>query len=287
MVESSGMIVIVVGAAILAFVIFFELRYMRSRKREKIEMILQRDEAYNALITTSAVSKTLKEKNKDTSEADSLIIEAERAYQRKDYLVCKELTERAREALRRAKSKDLDVFEEISSKPTPQEEEQIPPFQEVKKLPVNYIESKFMIESAQMGIEAADQRGVDTTAAKDYLESARRCFERTEYTNALKFAYKAKRCAEGQVVEQQVKVAEQSVKEEIEAKDEPRAKIEIGMVGNEQRCSSCGDILHPNDNFCGKCGAKVRKIIRCPSCALEAESTDNFCRKCGTRLKST
>lgn len=266
--------IIAVGVAVLAIVVFFELRYMRSRRKDKIKMVLLRDEAYNALITTSAVSKALKEKKKDTTDADRLIFEAERAYQRRDYSTCKELTDRAREALRQAKSKELEVFEEIASTPAPQEEEPVVPFQEVKKLPVNYIESKFMIESARIGIETANQRGMDTTAARAYLESAQKYFANTEYTEALKYAYKAKRCAEGQAVERLVTAEKKGTEEELKPQS-----VE------EEKCPQCGASIRSVDNFCGKCGAKIIRIPKCPSCSAEVDPSDNFCRRCGTKLK--
>lgn len=267
-------LVIAVGVAVLAIIVFFELRYMRSRRKDRIETLLLRDEAYNALITTSAVSKALKEKKKDTTEADRLIFEAERAYQRRDYSTCKELTGRAKEALSRAKSKEFEVFEEIASAPASPEEEPILPFQEVKKLPVNYIESKFMIESARIGIETANQRGMNTTTARAYLESAQKFFADTEYTEALKYAYRAKRCAEGQAVEQLATAVKKGDEEELK----PRST-------EEEKCPQCGASITSLDNFCGKCGAKIIRIPKCPSCTAAIDPSDNFCRQCGTRLK--
>ncbi|MDH7508376.1 MAG: zinc ribbon domain-containing protein [Methanomassiliicoccales archaeon] len=268
---SWDVMVIAVGVTVFAIVVFFELRYMRSKRKDKIETVLIRDEAYNALITTSAVSKALKEKNKDTTDADRLIFEAERAYQRRDYLTCKELTDQAKEALRHAKSKDFEVFEEIASTPAPQEEPVVP-FQEVKKLPVNYIESKFMIESARIGIETASQRGLDTTAARAYLESAQKCFASTEYTEALKYAYKAKRCADGQTVDRPASAEKKDEEELKERSDEA------------EKCLQCGALVRSEDNFCGKCGAKINRIPKCPSCSAEVDPSDKFCRRCGTKL---
>ncbi|MBM4236959.1 MAG: hypothetical protein FJ151_00550, partial [Euryarchaeota archaeon] len=205
---SIELIVIIAAAAVLAIVVFFELKYMRSRRREKVEMALLRDDAYNALITTRAVSRALKEKERDTADADRLIIEAERAYQRHDYASCKDLADKARAALKETKAKiELEPFEEITSAPAPEVETTLP-FQETKKLPENYLESKFMIESARLCIQSAVEKCLDTKDADAHLEDAKGLFEKADYTGALKCALRAKRCAEGQRIEPPVQVEE-------------------------------------------------------------------------------
>lgn len=139
---------------------------------------------------------------------------------------------------------------------------------------MNYIESKFMIESARIGIETANQRGMDTTAARAYLESAQKYFANTEYTEALKYAYKAKRCTEGQAVERLVTAEKKGTEEELKPQS-----VE------EEKCPQCGASIRSVDNFCGKCGVKIIRIPKCPSCSAEVDPSDNFCRRCGTKLK--
>ncbi len=273
---SIELIVIIAAAAVLAIVVFFELRYMRSRRREKVETALLRDDAYNALITTRAVSRALKEKERDTADADRLIMEAERAYQRQDYASCKDLADKARVTLKGAKVKEeLQTFEDIASAPAPEAESTIP-FQETKKLPENYLESKFMIESARLCILSAVEKCLDTKDAEAQLEEAKGLFEKAEYTGALRCALRAKRCAEGQKVDPPARPEPAKVAEKTE-------KVEEKAPGIAE-CPGCGTKVGPEDRFCRRCGAKIR-ILKCPSCSAEADEEDRFCGKCGTKLR--
>jgi len=50
-------------------------------------------------------------------------------------------------------------------------------------------------------------------------------------------------------------------------------------------CKQCGAQLHPEANFCMKCGAKVEKEIRCYACGATVPEDAAFCFKCGINLK--
>lgn len=47
-------------------------------------------------------------------------------------------------------------------------------------------------------------------------------------------------------------------------------------------CSSCGERLGAEDNFCSACGAKIAR--GCPRCGTDISEGDNFCRACGAKL---
>jgi hypothetical protein len=205
-------------------------------------------------------------------------LRAEAAYQRKDYLMCNELAEQARSTLRQTKAGcEIDTFEEIASRPAEPDTEQIPPFQETKKLPQNYLESKFMIECARMSIDTASKQGSDMVEAERMLAIAMEHYDRTEYTEALKHALRAKRTAEGQKVSVQPETRPPEA-----GKEEPKAPIE---VPGKADCGNCGQPVDESDNFCRKCGTKIVRVPRCPSCSSEVDEGDAFCRKCGAKLK--
>lgn len=50
-----------------------------------------------------------------------------------------------------------------------------------------------------------------------------------------------------------------------------------GMV-----CPACGKENQPENKFCDKCGALLRKV--CPACGAEQDGDDKFCGQCGAKL---
>lgn len=50
-------------------------------------------------------------------------------------------------------------------------------------------------------------------------------------------------------------------------------------------CPECGEKFTPDNNFCNKCGAKLKDSKKkCPTCLFENASGSNFCSKCGTKI---
>jgi len=47
------------------------------------------------------------------------------------------------------------------------------------------------------------------------------------------------------------------------------------------KCKSCGAELHPEANFCMKCGAKVEKEFPCAACGAMLPEDAAFCFRCG------
>lgn len=271
--------ILAVGIAVLAIVLYLEVRYMKSRRKDKVDVALVRDDAYNALMTTQAVSRALKDQGRNTKEADLLLVKAEATYERRDYLMCKELAEEARSVLKQTRAEEkTETLERIAPRPVAEPEtDQPPPLQEIKKLPQNYLESKFMIETARMCIDAASQQGVDIIEAERTLAVARECYDRTEYTEALKHALRAKKTAEGQKAPPRAEAKPPEVKRE-----EPEEPMRPPA---EAACGSCGRPVDESDNFCRKCGAEIIRVPKCPSCGLEVDENDAFCRRCGAKLK--
>ncbi len=52
-------------------------------------------------------------------------------------------------------------------------------------------------------------------------------------------------------------------------------------VGN--RCPACNESLDGDENFCSKCGAKIKN--ECPHCHEINDIDDKFCKQCGTSLR--
>ena len=277
--------IILILVVIFSVVVYYEWKIIRRRRLDKDEAQIQVDDIYNQIITTQAVSRALKGQGANTKVADLALIEAEAAWQRRNYTEAKGATERAKTALKDVKATQdpllslASVKAVESSKPT--EENLEVPFQEAKKLPPNFMESKFMISAVRDEIESKEKDGVETALAKDNLRVAEAAFEKQDYTGALKFALRAKRS-----LEPEVDICPPSKTKTIDLTGtEKIASTKVVRQGSI-KCAFCNADLESDDLFCRKCGKKVELRILCPSCNKEVGPDDAFCRKCGMTLRS-
>ena len=280
---------IIILLIILGIAVFVEFKYIRGKKDESIDRALNKDEAFNALNTTQAVSRALKDKGRDTGPAEMELLRASLACDRRDYLECIESVKKAKMLLDAA---PFVAFEEepkkfpIKNEPADQEEEEEEEGQEhanigeTRKLPPNYLESKFMIVTAGDEIERSRSEGKDVTASVCLLDEAKMAFECKEYDVALRKSLKAKKGtgAGSETIER--KVSEIAPPTKMIMKD--IAEEPSDMV----RCEKCGVKAKDDDNFCAKCGNPIERKQSCPNCGAEVSEEDVFCRKCGTGVKT-
>ncbi len=264
-------IILIVAVLIVAAVAYLQLRYIRSKKEVKLEGVMDADDAYNAVVTTRAVATSLRAAGRDTTDADVLIYQAENAYERREFANSIDLASRAKTALRNCKEKDL------LSCPAPPpgadkggDESKEVPAHAVTKLPANYLESKFVIDTVRSGLPEATPEVREE--AQRSLDLAQASFDSENYVEALKQAMKAKRALGGG--EKAEKARPVAV-----IKETPKPPV----AARSGSCRSCGVDLGPADEFCHACGAG-QGTRACPSCSQEASSDDVFCRKCGTKI---
>lgn len=50
------------------------------------------------------------------------------------------------------------------------------------------------------------------------------------------------------------------------------------------KCPFCGRNISENNNFCGKCGAKIKLQAECSNCGDINSNNARFCKKCGNSL---
>jgi hypothetical protein len=243
--ETLMLIAIVIIAAVVGVL---ELKYLRSRKQVKLDVAIERDDAYNAVSTTRAVADSLRQNGRDTSEADILIYKAENAYDRREFLNAIELAGKARTMLMSCKEKDLISMP--PSAPTKGENVEVPS-NHVRKMPANYLESKFMIDSVRCLVPDASDEVKEEAAG--CLDRAQTCFENEDYSEALSEAMRAKR-----MLTPSTPVPEKSY---------PSTVVKLGPTGKAPPVAE-GPKISPS----------------CPSCHAEISSDDVFCRKCGARL---
>jgi hypothetical protein len=276
---------------ILVVALFIQFRFLRPKRDDAIEMALDRDDAYNAMTTAQAVSTALRDKGRDTKEADRLLIEAELAYNRGDYLKCTDASKRAKDYLAIAPMAKVDFVSMPEARPGPSDQPlpEQPKISEVRKLPPNYLESKFMITTAADQIDRSRLEGKNVTTSVSLLDEAKMAFDRKDYDMALRKSLKAKKGAEASAEPNQDKVDE--VPMLVKAADAiPPADIvdrEIPDIPSSAAlCASCGAEARDDDNFCAKCGKPIERERLCPNCGAKLAEDDAFCRKCGTEIKT-
>jgi hypothetical protein len=264
---------IIVGLLILALVVvlFFEFRYLRSRRTSKAEADRLPDQAHNALTTSKAIMQLVSRRGGDVSEARELIQEAELAVNRGNHRVAIELSKQAKSSLRstlnrleeeaasvpetEGAAEDAVPPEEGGAEPTAVPPEDYRTTKEVlqEEFPEGYLQAKFSLNTAREKLTGADP----ASDARRLLDEAELAFERDDYASALSLATQAQR-------------SEREV---------PEPSIEA-----ESACSECGASLKEGDLFCRKCGAEVEVVSSCPECGREAKTGDSFCRGCGSSL---
>jgi hypothetical protein len=242
---STEMAILIIAVLIVASVGYLQVRYMRSRKQGDIERAIERDDAYNAVATTNAVAASLRQAGRDTSEADVLLYKAEGALERREFMESIDLAKRAKTILLTCKPRDpLLTPVEVTGPHEPREV----PANEVRKMPPNLLESKFIIESVR---DLLPRGGPEVKEeASHALALAEACFERGDYTTSLKEGMRAKRLLA------------------------PPPSANKPITGEVIR------IPPPNKP------AAPPAARSCPRCSVDALPDDAFCRKCGTRIEA-
>jgi hypothetical protein len=282
MADDTTTIIAVVLVFVMIAVTWLELRVLRKKSKARRDRSGRRsedleDEAHNALITTRAIATTLAERGGiHADEVDSMLREAQMAYNRHNYRVSLDLTKKVKERLVALKGTqtaqgDAAKLDALGAAPGSDE----PTTKEVlaKQYPPNLIQSRFSISVAATSIESAEAAGHDVSSAKSLLAAAQSRFESEDYGGALTIARQADKSARGEPVTATIPPAPAAA---------PAPAAVAVPVGSA--CPSCGAPMKPDDAFCRKCGTRV-VLANCPTCGAALLADDAFCRKCGTRLQ--
>ncbi len=285
------------------FILIFGYAFIWLRRRSGAKLSELRkspieDDAYNQMQMVKSMSKVMGMRGYDTRAVESVLLKAQRAYDDGRFAECLEIVNNAKRMLMRIKNeekvedgvsphieRELEIIKRIGEKK--EEKDEMPPQVKdfVKKLPPNYLQSKFEIEVVEEKLSRKEE-GEVKEAAKLYLFKAKEAFRAKNYTDALKFAIRSSRILDEDVVltasvqpsspppEKMPVVAPLVEEEESEAEEE-----------EELRCPRCGAIVRPEDRYCWNCGAKLVFIYTCPNCGAEVSSEDKYCRQCGYRLR--
>jgi hypothetical protein len=259
-------------------VIIAELIYFIRRRRKRMK--LRRgpkgeplsDKAHNLIQTTESISTSLSNQGIRTAEANSLLAEARRFENMGDHTTAIERAEAAKLALIRAK-REQDIgptAQPVQAKPgsgdMKEEEEGEEDLVDLSKLPKNYMQAKFILNSARDLIE---KDNIKSGEAYDFYQKAKGHFDAKDYSKALSLAIKAERLLDSETV---------GLIGEEEAEEHEKEVVEV------QACPECDSEISADDAFCRSCGEKLEFISACPGCDGDIDSGDKFCRKCGHKL---
>jgi len=254
---------LIVLLIVLGVVIYFELRFMRSRNKDHIYRTIEKDDVYNAITTTRAIASSLRQRGRDTKEAEGILSLAEGAYRRNDLSLAKGHAMKARDILINAPVVEIAPSTKEVKGERPAEERKT--VQAVKKLEPNMLESRFIISSCRGMLEKCSSEK-DVTEAEDQLCKAEMCFEEKRYDEALREGMRARRMLGDGL------------------SDVPPARAEVAeKAAEERKCDSCSAVVGPDDAFCRKCGAPIAVRRTCARCSAEMEEGDAFCPKCGNK----
>lgn len=296
--DQEKLILVAILAAVMIFVIFFEVRYMRGKSKAVRRTSQRRDEAFNSIHTTRSVINIMQRQGANTKPSELLVGQAKLALQRGDYDKCETLCQSARDQLTGPpprkqesggsaarsdfESERLEKVAEniLSSRPAPSKSDSY----KGTKLPTdqdgNYLSAKFEISRAKADMGRAVERGSETGQAQNLLTDAESAFVTGKYAKALSLALKARKAISEEAEDETIPLKAAEEREEPEA--EPTAEEASAKV--EDECASCGAPIESGDAFCHKCGAKFQKERKCKSCGTKPRPSDMFCRKCGAKV---
>lgn len=268
-------------ALVSLFILFgYLLIWLKKRSGRKLKELGKssiEDEAYNQMQMVKSMSKIMGMRGYNTLKVESVLLKAQKAYDDGRFAECMEIVNNAKRILLRIKNeenmedkispnveKELEIIKRIGEKRNEDMPPQVKDF--VKKMPPNYLQSKFEIEVVEERLRKVEDSAVKEDA-KLYLLKAKEAFKAKNYTDALKFAIRSNRILDGSELSTSSPI--------VEEKD----------VEEELHCPKCGAIVRAEDKYCWNCGAKLIFIYTCPNCGAEVSSEDKYCRYCGYKLR--
>jgi len=290
--SNEKLILVAVLAAIMIFVVFFEMRMIRGKNKEIKRVSQRKDEAYNAILTTRTVMNVMQRQGTDVTPSSRLLASAKLALQRGDYDGCMDLCQKSRDELTmpgkaaketpEAETAEAEHLEEVAAGILSADRVKAAETYAGTKLTGekdgSYLSAKFEINTAKADLRRAVEKGKDTNQAQTLLTEAESAFVSGNYTKALSSAVKARKAVNE-------KAAEDTIRLESPSEEKPEPEVPAPPEETELwECGSCGAGLDSDDAFCHKCGAKVEKERSCSICGTKPRPDDTFCRKCGAKV---
>ncbi|MFQ5907923.1 MAG: zinc ribbon domain-containing protein [Thermoplasmata archaeon] len=247
--------VTVVGLLTVALVgMFLWLRLLRSgyfhrRRQAREEEVMEVDRAFNAMITSEAISRELRDKGFESPQARAFVEDARRAYAEGNPDEAEALSSQARSILLAGLHQDHPDQAAV-------QEGEVPDSKPVlgKEFPKHFMEAKFLLNVIEGRVKRTRKDSKRGKKARDLWQKANTAYQEEHYSDALTFAVQCRRLLDGMAPKGR----------------KPRPK-----------CPACGAPATKRDDFCGKCGANLKDSSGCKACGAPMEEGDRFCRKCG------
>ena len=291
-------VLVAILAALMLFVVFFEMRFMRGKAKVVRHATQKKDEAYNAILTTRSVISVMQRQGVETRPAQNLVGAARQAMDRGDYDRCMDLCVEARDELTTPTRKTAEPAEEsedgevakerfekvaesiVSSGNKPSRADSYKGTKLNIEADGDFLSARFEMNTAKADIRKAVERGLNTSEAKKLMTESEAAFVAESYTKALSLAVKARKAVSAEAEQETIRL--KSGKEPEEPEAEPTA--EESSIRPTLECAQCGADLEADNLFCHRCGAKVHRERKCSECGTKARSDDLFCRKCGSKV---
>lgn len=160
-----------------------------------------------------------------------------------------------------------------------------------RKLPKNFMESRFMLTSLQNDLSSATDAQRSTPEGKeaqDWAQKSQAAFDRKDYDESLRLALRGRRRFGGAGMST-ISVGPGTVVDAPPSEASPSAQRSSAPVGavaspsDSTTCARCGRSNNAGDRFCRGCGAPMAQA-KCPRCGRPAEPDDKFCHGCGSPL---
>lgn len=293
-----GIVIALTGYALWTFLRKFGLIYSWAKKGDTMQK--KQDDAFNDLNMLRGLMKTMRTKGRDVSKAGAMLRKAAEAFDKGDYNTVFAMSDDIKQALLESpESKAESLIADAATPRAPvkvqkdimdqsaapvNEDDETPMMVLKREKPHNYMESKFMLQKAEISVAEAEKKGRDVSSARQNLAQGRAAFEAKDYNMALSHATKVMRAFDPSMFtvleKQEGEDAGQAKSELIEGAQAQRARPPAPVVEGKA-CGSCGSIGEPDDTFCHSCGEALAK--KC-SCGAIIKPTDKFCRKCGEKV---
>jgi len=279
----ATLVFILVG--VVSGVIWFEMKFLRSRREKSAGRTDLSEESHNALATTRAIRDALAGNKVTNAEADVIILRADGAHARGAYRQAVELCADARELLIQERLRSQQQGELARLQRMGGSEEETPKEKLARETPPNFIQARFTLNLARDAIEQARNRGNAVATAEAAFQSAQSAFDAGTYDDALKHGIRAKRAADGSLPpDVQVVVEGGQEPPRPMTPSTPTQGPALSMTSSEGlACPQCKTVASSDDDFCRKCGTRLPRRRACPTCGAPVKADDAFCRKCGTK----
>ncbi len=300
------MMLVVVGFLLITIAILIA-RAIRKKRREYLEKGIpvskkrMKEELESSISTTKTLLKILEDRGVNIKKAEMLLHQAEISMEGRLYSRVEDLLKEAKEEALRANKEHQEGTDILNAPPSTEKEEN--PKEAFQKFPPYYLQAKFEMGRAGDAIEKAGIEGRDIAQASEILRVAKVHFESENYEKAFSMAIKARKSAEGEVVEyirldevveEKEENGEETARGDSAIRTLPSDSIDMDVkeglesieparelpLGNEI-CLKCGATVRKGDRFCRKCGCA---LLRCPDCGTMVLEDDVFCGKCGYKL---